>query len=889
MKKNISTILPARGVHVAASGLLTSIAVGAMLAVTAHADMYHSPTNSEGGVRAQSTITSITSQGTNTTVCWYGMQGWYNVEAALLGGTNWSSVGRTAASDHPWCLTVANPDPTNNYQFRLAQTNSYAGAGACAGCHGDKFAEWSGTPHSVAISVLAAIGQDKNPACVVCHSVGFGQPTGYDLTANTAHLQNVGCETCHGPAATHKYSDHNIIRPAVSLDPKICGGCHQDSHHPTYEEYESSPHAEVLDDISYGFTGGVYVPNVQLSWLNGNVVAAGTLGSTNGYGFYITTNANLTLKTNYTTGIVHSGNGPNTIYSTLLNYDPGLDRAASCGICHSAGARMTMIQDWEARQEGRTNALSFPSAHDSASWGAACATCHDPHSYDHPAQLRNPMRSTNYYTMPTTTDKRTNFTVNARGEVTGTNVVFYSAAFASLYDPEIQVCAQCHNSRGARWDGRSYGLVTTTAAGDPVTNQTNVPIYSYTTNTYGAVTYIRTNIIGSYQTNIVITPTNTAVSVALTTNVSFSRGPHHSVQYNILVGIVQPDYFTTNALGVATNYIARHGVGVSGSSGNYNTNQCATCHVPIYDVDANTKVTGHTFELDTKNCTMSGCHGSVPNYEEFQVTQTNNVSRVVALLNQWALAKGTNLFGAANAAKYKENGWEYTTIGALASVTNAGPSSADQLKLPDAIKQARFNLYMALNDGSMGVHNPNYVPALIADANNKVSSQFSLANFKAYTLTGFASLSVGFTNMSTGATNWSWNFGDGNTSTLANPTNVYASRGTYTVTLTATGPSGSETLVRTNYITASTRPSVSFTGAPRSGVAPLTVSFTNTSTSTIDVTAWRWTVATGVNITTNAATYTYTVPGTYNVALRASTPAGNITSTSNAFIVVTAP
>ena len=339
---------------------------------------------------------------------------------------------------------------------------------------------------------------------------------------------------------------------------------------------------------------------------------------------------------------------------------------------------------------------------------------------------------------------------------------------------------------------------------------------------------------------------------------------------------------------MATNYIARHGVGVS-SSGAYNTNQCATCHVPSYSVSATTNVTGHTFAMDVKGCTISGCHGSVPNIEEFQTTQTNSLSRVVALLNQWATSKGPALFGA-NYSKYLANGWEFTTPGALASLTNAGPSTADQLKIPNAIKQARFNLYMVLHDASMGVHNPRYTPFLLSDADTKVSSQFTLANFKAFTLSGFAPLSVGFTNLGAGVTGYNWNFGDGNTSTLAAPTNIYASRGTYAVTLTATGASGSETLVRTNYITVSTRPVVSFTGTPQSGKSPLTVSFTNTSTSTNDVTAWRWTIN-GQRITTTDAVYTFTNNFTTNItfpiSLRASTPAGTVTTTANAFITVT--
>ena len=40
-------------------------------------------------------------------------------------------------------------------------------------------------------------------------------------------------------------------------------------------------------------------------------------------------------------------------------------------------------------------------------------------------------------------------------------------------------------------------------------------------------------------------------------------------------------------------------------------------------------------------------------------------------------------------------------------VTNTGPSSSDQLRFPDTIKQARFNLYMVFHDGSSPRHQAN--------------------------------------------------------------------------------------------------------------------------------------------------------------------------------------
>jgi len=49
---------------------------------------------------------------------------------------------------------------------------------------------------------------------------------------------------------------------------------------------------------------------------------------------------------------------------------------------------------------------------------------------------------------------------------------------------------------------------------------------------------------------------------------------------------------------------------------------------------------------------------------------------------------------------------------------------------------------------------------------------------------------VTFTNTSTDAESYAWDFGDGSTSFDANPTHVYKSAGTFTVTLTATNEDG---------------------------------------------------------------------------------------------------
>jgi len=59
-----------------------------------------------------------------------------------------------------------------------------------------------------------------------------------------------------------------------------------------------------------------------------------------------------------------------------------------------------------------------------------------------------------------------------------------------------------------------------------------------------------------------------------------------------------------------------------------------------------------------------------------------------------------------------------------------------------------------------------------------------IADFS-YTIMQLTPGEVIFFNHSLHATKYLWKFGDGNTSTVANPTHVYKEKGTYTVSLTA--------------------------------------------------------------------------------------------------------
>jgi hypothetical protein len=74
--------------------------------------------------------------------------------------------------------------------------------------------------------------------------------------------------------------------------------------------------------------------------------------------------------------------------------------------------------------------------------------------------------------------------------------------------------------------------------------------------------------------------------------------------------------------------------------------------------------------------------------------------------------------------KYGPLAWEYTVPGAL-STGIAGPTTAEQVQIPDNIKKARFNLYLVLYDGSYGTHNGPYAFTLLDSARNWVQLELN--------------------------------------------------------------------------------------------------------------------------------------------------------------------
>ncbi|MGN6744156.1 MAG: PKD domain-containing protein, partial [Amnibacterium sp.] len=154
------------------------------------------------------------------------------------------------------------------------------------------------------------------------------------------------------------------------------------------------------------------------------------------------------------------------------------------------------------------------------------------------------------------------------------------------------------------------------------------------------------------------------------------------------------------------------------------------------------------------------------------------------------------------------------------------------------------------------------------------------ASFTADPATGPAPLAVTFTDTSTGPpTSWSWDFGDGATSTDQNPSHTFAAAGSYAVTLTAGNAAGTATASSTVVVgdPAGTAPTASFASAPSAGTAPLTVAFADTSTGA--PTSWTWDFGDGTGSSEESPSHTYAAGGTFTVTLTAANATGATSAT----------
>jgi len=527
----------------------------------------------QGGLPGIPVMTGIQKATNGFNVTWYGPSGYYGLlHKTNLLNSSWVAIG--GVTNLSGTAAVTNVNSCDFFRVTGASPQ-YAGSQNCAFCHESTYITQTNTPHAQAFAALQRIHQDTNPTCLPCHTVGFGLPTGFTNALQSSLLEGVQCENCHGPAGNHaSNSAFTPWVPRVEMAAQVCGGCHS---------AELTPASVVAHHpLGFGFEDWSASPH-------GAVVP-----------------------------------------DALASMASSAANISSCGRCHSGSAR-------EALLEGENPSVTLTNDYDVA---ITCAVCHDPHqTYVWANDLNGVIAFTNQLTgniaYITNDALGAVYTNQLRNPYASTNdfVMTTSATFTNAYNPNINVCAQCHNDRGAAW-------------------------------------------------------TDT------------SRSPHHSPQYNMLLGTV----------GVLTN----------GASPNFPSThsrlemQCAECHMQT----ATNNASGHTFAVATYQLCLN-CHSDPAGLVAYVTNSiAGQIQQTKSYLDLWA----TNAAPAQLQTNYGTFAWEYTTPGDL-SPGGSGPSATDQTLIPDDIKKARFDLYLVYYDGSYGVHNAPYDVELLSAAQNFVYGQ----------------------------------------------------------------------------------------------------------------------------------------------------------------------
>jgi gliding motility-associated-like protein len=140
---------------------------------------------------------------------------------------------------------------------------------------------------------------------------------------------------------------------------------------------------------------------------------------------------------------------------------------------------------------------------------------------------------------------------------------------------------------------------------------------------------------------------------------------------------------------------------------------------------------------------------------------------------------------------------------------------------------------------------------------------------------------VNFNSIASGVTTYSWNFGDGGTSALPNPSHTYTAAGEYDVTLIATNVLGCSDTVKKIKLIRISPPALSFLNLPDSGCNPLTILPLTMISSVDGIASFSWTFGDGFISSAANPVHTYTTAGTYAIKLIITTNGGCVDSISS--------
>jgi PKD repeat protein len=158
-----------------------------------------------------------------------------------------------------------------------------------------------------------------------------------------------------------------------------------------------------------------------------------------------------------------------------------------------------------------------------------------------------------------------------------------------------------------------------------------------------------------------------------------------------------------------------------------------------------------------------------------------------------------------------------------------------------------------------------------------------VSKFGADPASGKAPLDVKFTDRSIGGpTAWSWDFGDGTTANVQNPTHTFTAPGSYDVKLTVTRDDVKAT--STQVLNVGGVPNTDFVGAPLEVNVNEQVKFTDKTTNA--PTSWKWTFGDTAESTAQNPSHAYQLKGIYSVSLTTRNDNGRDTETKTNYVNV---
>jgi 2',3'-cyclic-nucleotide 2'-phosphodiesterase (5'-nucleotidase family) len=131
-------------------------------------------------------------------------------------------------------MSRAHNSATARERNTASETSSgYVSSAACAQCHAAQYVQWANSAHSHATDPLPARQFEFEASCLSCHATGTQKATA-NPSIETARLQNVQCEQCHGPGSDHAAKPSKGYGRIANLQ-SACSACHTQQVSPNFD------------------------------------------------------------------------------------------------------------------------------------------------------------------------------------------------------------------------------------------------------------------------------------------------------------------------------------------------------------------------------------------------------------------------------------------------------------------------------------------------------------------------------------------------------------------------------------------------------------------------------------------------------------------------------